>query len=239
MDVIADIADRHGLVLVEDNAHGLGATFRATSLGTIGALATLSFHETKNVHCGEGGALLINDPTLMERAEILREKGTNRSRFFRGQVDKYTWVDFGSSYLPSDILMAFLTAQLRSFNDIQNRRMHVWSRYQRELGDVASARNWQLPAVPSHLTQPAHLFWLLVADLDERTRFLSHLDTSGVHAVFHYVPLHSSPMGCRFGEIDLPVTSTAAERLVRLPLYPGLDDDDVDRVVAAVKSFPS
>jgi dTDP-4-amino-4,6-dideoxygalactose transaminase len=237
MDVISDIAQRHGLVVVEDTAHGLGAAFRGRQLGTIGALATLSFHETKNVHCGEGGALVINDSTFLERAEFLREKGTNRSRFFRGQVDKYTWIDVGSSYLPSDILMAFLTAQLRSFASIQQRRMHVWERYRRELSDGAVQRGWQLPSLPPHVTHPAHLFWLQVSDLDERHRLLSHLNTKGVHAVFHYVPLHSSPMGLRFGEVDLPITSSTGERLIRLPLYPDLADGDVDRVVDAVTSF--
>ena len=237
MDVISDIADRHGLVVIEDNAHGLGAKFRDRQLGTIGSLATLSFHETKNVHCGEGGALLVNDSTLLERAEVLREKGTNRSRFFRGRVDKYTWIDLGSSYLPSDLLMAFLTAQLRSFASIQTRRMHVWARYQDELDELAAHCGWQLPFVPAHRSHPAHLFWLQVSDLDERQRLLAHLQADGVHAVFHYVPLHSSPMGRRFGDIELPITSSTSERLVRLPLYPDLTDGDIDRVVAAVTSF--
>ena len=237
MDVISEIAQRHGLVVIEDNAHGLGGQFRGRQLGTIGSLATLSFHETKNVHCGEGGALLVNDSTFLERAEALREKGTNRSRYFRGQVDKYTWIDLGSSYLPSEILTAFLTAQLRSFDAIQQRRMHVWTRYRSELSEWAIQRGWPLPSPPPHVQHPAHLFWLQVGDLDERQRFLDHLKANGVHAVFHYVPLHSSPKGREYGDVDLPITTSTGERLVRLPLYPDLCDGDVDRVVAAVRSF--
>ena len=239
MDVISDIALRHGLEIVEDNAHGLGARFRERPLGTIGSLATLSFHETKNVHCGEGGALLVNDASYVERAEVLREKGTNRSRYFRGEVDKYTWIDHGSSYLPSEVLAAFLTAQLQSFDVIQERRMHVWTRYHRELSEVVDRRGWKLPWLPAHITHPAHLFWLEVGDLDERQRLLEHLRTDGVHAVFHYVPLHNSPMGRQFGEVDLPNTVSTSERLIRLPLYPDLSDGDVDRVVASLTSFRS
>ena len=239
MDAISDIALRHGLEIVEDNAHGLGARFRGRPLGTIGSLATLSFHETKNVHCGEGGALLVNDVKYVERAEILREKGTNRSKFFRGEVDKYTWIDHGSSYLPSEVLAAFLTAQLRSFDEIQRRRMHVWRRYQDELSAHATCLGWKLPFLPSHVTHPAHLFWLEVRDLNERQRLLAHLRARGVHAVFHYVPLHSSPMGRQFGDVDLPNSLSTSERLLRLPLYPDLSDGDVDRVVAAVISFQS
>ena len=239
MDVISDIALRHGLEIVEDNAHGLGARFRERPLGTIGSLATLSFHETKNVHCGEGGALLVNDASYVERAEVLREKGTNRSRYFRGEVDKYTWIDQGSSYLPSEVLAAFLTAQLQSFDVIQERRMHVWTRYQSELSALADRRGWKLPWLPAHITHPAHLFWLEVGDLDERQRLLEHLRTDGVHAVFHYVPLHNSPMGRQFGEAELPNTVSTSERLIRLPLYPDLSDGDVDRVVASLTSFRS
>ena len=239
MDAISAIAEQHGLVIIEDNAHGLGATYRGRELGTIGSLATLSFHETKNVHCGEGGALLVNDSSFLERAEVLREKGTNRSRFFRGQVDKYTWIDVGSSYLPSEILMAFLTAQLRSFASIQQRRMHIWARYHAELSAHAATYGWQLPSIPPHVTHPAHLFWLQVRDLGERQRLLSHLDANGVHAVFHYVPLHNSPQGRRFGEVELPITSSTSDRLIRLPLYPDLDDHDVDRIVTSVISFES
>jgi dTDP-4-amino-4,6-dideoxygalactose transaminase len=237
MDAISDIAQRHGLVVIEDNAHGLGAEFRGRQLGTIGALATLSFHETKNVHCGEGGALLVNDATFLERAEVLREKGTNRSRFFRGQVDKYTWIDMGSSYLPSEILSAFLTAQLQSFDQIQQRRMYVWMRYWRELSDSAAQHGWQLPCSPPHVQHPAHLFWLLVRDADERQRLLAHLDANGIHAVFHYVPLHSSPKGRQYCDVELPITSSTGERLVRLPVYPDLGEVGVDRVVDSVKSF--
>jgi dTDP-4-amino-4,6-dideoxygalactose transaminase len=237
MDVISDVALRHGLAVVEDNAHGLGAQYRGRQLGTIGAFATLSFHETKNVHCGEGGALLINEVAYVERAEVLREKGTNRSRFFRGEVDKYTWIDQGSSYLPSEVLAAFLTAQLRTFDLIQQRRMHVWTRYQDELTALAVGNNWKLPTVPPHVRHPAHLFWLEVRDLEQRQRLLAHLRTAGIHAVFHYVPLHTSPMGRQFGDVELPNTVSTSDRLIRLPLYPDLSNGDVDRVVASLMAF--
>jgi dTDP-4-amino-4,6-dideoxygalactose transaminase len=239
MDAISDIALRHDLVVIEDNAHGLGAQYRGRQLGTIGALATLSFHETKNVHCGEGGALLVNDPSYVARTEVLREKGTNRSRFFRGEVDKYTWIDQGSSYLPSEVLAAFLTAQLRSFDLIQQKRMHIWERYEHELREFASHRDWILPYVPPHVTHPAHLFWMELRGLEERQRLLAHMRAQGIHAVFHYVPLHSSPMGRQFGDVALPNSESTSERLIRLPLFPDLTEADVDRVVASVLSFPS
>ena len=239
MDVILEMAARHGVAVIEDNAHGLGATYRDRPLGSMGALSTLSFHETKNVHCGEGGALLVSEPSYMERAEILREKGTNRSRFFRGQVDKYSWVDIGSSYLPSELLAAFLTAQLEQFAFIQAERMKIWSTYAASLGTWADEQGFCLPNPPAYTKHPAHLFWLLAPDLDCRGRFIQHLAAKSIQAVFHYVPLHTSAMGENFGRIELPVTDYVSDRLVRLPLYAGLRPDDLGRVVDAVLRFTS
>jgi dTDP-4-amino-4,6-dideoxygalactose transaminase len=239
MDEITRIGAARGIPVIEDDAHGFGATYRGRPLGSFGALATLSFHETKNIHCGEGGALLINDPQMDDRAEILREKGTNRSRFFRGQVDKYTWIDIGSSYLPSDLLAAFLCAQLDEFDDIQARRLTIWDRYRAELAEWAGANGFTMQTVPPHCHHPAHLFALLAPDLAMRTRFIEHMSDSGVHVVFHYVPLHSAPKGVDLtGDVgELPVTDQVSERLVRLPLYPGLTAPDVDAVVAAARRF--
>jgi len=237
MDEIVAVAQRHSLPVIEDNAHGFGGTYRGTPLGSIGALATLSFHETKNIQCGEGGALLINDESLLESAEIAREKGTNRSRFFRGQVDKYTWVSLGSSYLPSDLLAAYLSTQLDEFDSIQARRMHVWQRYRSELADWAAGRGFGFQVCPEDRKHPAHLFALLAPDLATRQAFITHLAEAGIKAVFHYVPLHSAPMGLTFGDRHLPVTDDISDRLVRLPLFPTLDDADVDRIVAVVTAF--
>jgi len=237
MDEIAEIAARHGLVVIEDNAHGFGGTYRGRALGTLGALATLSFHETKNIQCGEGGALLINEPEMFEPAEIAREKGTNRSRFFRGQVDKYTWVSLGSSYLPSDLLAAYLTTQLEEFDAIQKQRMLIWQRYRDDLQAWAASAGFGFQACPDDREHPAHLFALIAPDLETRQRFIAHLGDAAIKAVFHYVPLHSSPRGAAFGERHLPVTDTISDRLVRLPLFPMLDDSMVDRIVDAVQEF--
>jgi dTDP-4-amino-4,6-dideoxygalactose transaminase len=237
MDEIMEIGMRHGIPVIEDNAHGLGGTYRGAKLGSIGDLATLSFHETKNIQCGEGGALLINDEKFLEAAEITREKGTNRSRFFRGQVDKYTWVSLGSSYLPSELLAAYLTTQLEEFDEIQNRRMLIWQRYLAGLRDWATANGFSFQRCPSDREHPAHLFALVAPDLQTRQRFIAHLGNEGVKAVFHYVPLHDSPMGASFGERHLVATEHVSDRLVRLPLYPGLEDSDVEQVLAAVRSF--
>lgn len=239
MDEILRMAADKNIPVVEDNAHGLFGTYRGRPLGTIGRLATLSFHETKNLTCGEGGALLVNDAELLPRAEILREKGTNRSRFFRGQVDKYTWMDVGSSYLPSDMLAAFLYGQLEVREKIQNRRQTIWRRYAVELADWAASRGACLPHVPEHCVQPGHLFFLLLPDLEIRQRLVRHLDARGIHAVFHYLPLHLSEMGRRFGGSrgDCPVTEEVSDRLLRLPLYYGLSDDDQTRVLDAVREF--
>jgi dTDP-4-amino-4,6-dideoxygalactose transaminase len=233
MDAIGKIAERHGLAVIEDNAHGLGGTYKGDPLGSLGALAAQSFHATKNISCGEGGALLVNDERLGERAEILREKGTDRSRFFRGQVDKYRWMDVGSSFLPSDVLAAGLTAQLEVFDEIQRRRQRVWAAY-----DDAFA-GWGM-AVPPGREHPAHLYYLLMPDLHGRQSLLRHLADHGVQATFHYQPLHSAPAGQRFGRTGpggCPVTEDVADRLVRLPLYAGLSADDVAVVIAAVRSF--
>jgi dTDP-4-amino-4,6-dideoxygalactose transaminase len=237
MDEIMSVAQQHGIPVIEDNAHGFGGTYRGTTLGSIGALATLSFHETKNIQCGEGGALLVNDERWYEQAEIIREKGTNRSRFFRGQVDKYTWVELGSSYLPSDLLAAYLSTQLDELDDIQARRMHVWTRYRNELKEWAERAGFGFQTCPDDRTHPAHLFALLAPDLATRHRFITEVAEAGVKSVFHYVPLHSAPVGRQYGERHLPVTDDISDRLVRLPLFPELDDPLIDRVLDAVTSF--
>jgi len=239
LEPILALAKERGLTVVEDNAHGLFARYRGRQLGTFGALATQSFHETKNLTCGEGGALLINDPRFVERAEILREKGTNRSRFFRGQVDKYTWVDVGSSYLPSEILAAFLLAQLESRATIQAARARIWQRYEAELAAWARANGVGLPHVPAHCEQPYHMFYLMLPSLEARTRLIEHLKARGILAVFHYQPLHLSEMGRRFGgEVgQCPVTEDIADRLLRLPLFHGLTEADQGDVIATVQAF--
>jgi dTDP-4-amino-4,6-dideoxygalactose transaminase len=239
MDAILEVAGRHGLAVVEDNAHGLFGRFQGRPLGGIGALATLSFHETKNFSCGEGGAILINDPELVGRAEIIREKGTDRSRFFRGQVDKYTWVDIGSSYLPSDLLAAVLYGQLESRQVIQESRRRIWEGYLAELGDWASARGIRLPVVPPGSEHTYHLFYLLLPDEPTRAALIQHLRARGILAVFHYLPLHLSPMGRRFGGQpgDCPVAERASDRLLRLPLYNTLTETERGEVVAALQAF--
>ena len=233
------IARRHGLPVIEDNAHGLFGRYQGRPLGIVGAISTLSFHETKNLTCGEGGALVINDPALVERAEILREKGTNRSRFFRGQVDKYTWVDVGSSYLPSELLAAYLLAQLEARDAIQARRQAIWGRYDVALAAWADGAAARLPIVPAHCDQPAHLFYLLMPSLAARQGLIAHLRARQILAVFHYQPLHLSEQGIRFGGQpgQCPVTEDVADRLVRLPLHYHLSAADQDRVIAAVTSF--
>jgi dTDP-4-amino-4,6-dideoxygalactose transaminase len=238
MDAIVEIARRRDLVLIEDNAHGLFATYRGKQLGTFGALATQSFHETKNFTCGEGGALVVNDPRYMERAEILREKGTNRARFFRGAVDKYTWVDLGSSYVPSDLLAAFLLAQLEHRESIQHTRKQIWTRYHEGLRDWGEAHGIQLPHVPHDREQSYHMFYMLLPTLAERTRFLGDLQRSGVNAVFHYTPLHRSEAAARLGARgDCPVTESVSDRLVRLPFYNSLGLEDQTTVIEAVRDF--
>jgi dTDP-4-amino-4,6-dideoxygalactose transaminase len=239
MDTILAVAGRHGLEVVEDNAHGLFGTYRGRPLGSFGGLAAQSFHETKNISCGEGGALVVNDERYAERAEILREKGTNRSRMFRGLVDKYTWVDVGSSALPSDILAAFLYAQLEARAGIQVRRRRIWECYARELPGWADAHGIGLPSVPEHCEQPYHLFYLVTASLDQRTRLIAHLKRRGILAVFHYLPLHLSEMGQRLGgkHGDCPVTEDLSDRVVRLPFYNDLGEDEQAYVVDSLHAF--
>ena len=241
MDEILRIAARHGIVVVEDNAHGLFGHYRSRPLGSFGSMSALSFHETKNLTCGEGGALLLNDEALMDRAEIIREKGTNRSRFFRGEVDRYTWVDIGSSYLPSDLLGAYLWAQLEAADAIQRRRHEIWASYARDLDAWACAAGVRLPIVPAHCTHPAHIFYLLMPSLDRRTAFIRHLRAHQILAPFHYLPLHLSDVGRAYGgaEEQCPVTEDVADRLVRLPLFYQLSDKDQTRVVEAIQEFPA
>lgn len=239
MDTIMEIAEHHGVAVVEDNAHGLFGKYRGRYLGTFGCLATQSFHETKNFTCGEGGALLINDPKYVERAEIIREKGTNRSRFFRGQVDKYTWVDIGSSYLPSDILAAFLYAQLEAREKIQARRRRIWEYYRQNLQAWAQRHGVRLPVVPAHCEQPYHMFYLLLPSLEQRQHLIETLKERGISTVFHYLPLHLSEMGQRFGgkKGDCPVTEDISERLLRLPFHNQLGEGDQVYVVRAICSI--
>ena len=239
MDAIMAIASRHAIPVIEDNAHGLLGAYRDRPLGSFGALTALSFHETKNFTCGEGGALMINDARYVERAEILREKGTDRSRFFRGQVDKYGWMDIGSSYLPSDLLAAFLLAQLESRDRIQAHRKRVWETYRSELEGWARANDIGLPHVPDECRQSYHLFYLVMPSLDARQAFIAHLRERGVGAVFHYLPLHLSPMGRRFGGRpgDCPVTEEVSDRLVRLPLYNDLSPETQAEVIADIEAF--
>jgi dTDP-4-amino-4,6-dideoxygalactose transaminase len=237
MDAIMQVARQHNLPVIEDNAHGLFARYKGKYLGTFGCLATQSFHETKNFSCGEGGALLINDPKYIERAEIIREKGTNRSRFFRGQVDKYTWVDLGSSYLPSEILAAFLYAQLEARELIQRKRKNIWENYFTNLKNWAEEFGVQVPYVPPDREQAYHMFYLLMPSLEQRDAMIAHLNSREVNSVFHYLPLHLSPMGNRFGgkEGDCPVTESVSARLLRLPFYNDLTEADQHRVIEAIK----
>lgn len=235
MDAIVDLARTAGVAVVEDNAHGLFGRYKGRSLGSFGALATLSFHETKNVSCGEGGALLVNDPSLVERAEVIREKGTDRSRFFRGEVDRYTWRDVGSSYVLSDILAAVLWVQLGARRQIQDRRRAIWRAYERGLRSWASERNVGLPVVPPYCEQPYHLFYLLLPSQELRDRLIAHLRGRGIMAVFHYQPLHASEMGSRTArQTECPVTEDISGRLVRLPLYAGLTDEEQQKVIDAI-----
>jgi dTDP-4-amino-4,6-dideoxygalactose transaminase len=237
MDPILEVAGRYGVPVVEDNAHGLFGRYRGRPLGSFGSLATLSFHETKNVSCGEGGALLVNDLSLVTRAEILREKGTNRSAFLRGQVDKYTWVDIGSSFLPSDLLAAVLYAQLEALTAIQQRRLEVWRRYAEGLAGWAREYGVRLPYVPGHCEHAAHMFYVLLP-AGERDRFIDHLRACGVQSVFHYVPLHASPMAARWPPRAVcPVTEDVSDRLARLPFYTALDAATQDRVIDAVTRY--
>ncbi len=239
MDRILEIAARHGVAVVEDNAHAILAKYKGRLLGTFGCMATQSFHETKNFTCGEGGALFLNEAGLIERAEIIREKGTNRSRFFRGQVDKYTWVDKGSSYLPSDILAAFLCAQFEIRVAIQAARKRVWDYYAEGLRSWAERHGVLLPFVPSHCEQNYHMFYLILPSLEARQRFIAHMAALDISTVFHYLPLHRSPAGqqCAARATDCPVTDWASDRLVRLPMFNDLTEAELERIVAGIRSF--
>ena len=230
------LAEEFGLVLIEDNAHGLGGQSEGKTLGTFGAMSTLSFHETKNITCGEGGALVISDPTYVERAEILREKGTDRSRFFRGQVDKYTWHDIGSSWVMSDILAGLLVGQLENFPILQKKRADIASRYRQELEEWATSNSVSLG--PSQ-ENTSHLFYLLLNNESERNDFIEHMKRQGVMVAFHYVPLHLSPAGKKYQNPDvlLPVSEDVAGRLVRLPLFPGVTDEELNRIIEGATAF--
>ena len=239
MDTIMSIAKKYNLFVVEDAAQGVMSTYKGKALGTIGDFGCYSFHETKNYSMGEGGAILINRPEYIEKAEILREKGTNRSKFFRGQVDKYTWVDFGDSYLPSELNAAYLWAQLEVADRINDSRMLCWALYHELLTPLAQEGKLELPVVPEGCVHNAHMYYVKLRDLGERGRFISYLKEHGVGSVFHYIPLHSAPAGLRFGRFagEDEYTTKESERLARLPMYYGLREEDVREVVRAVKGF--
>jgi dTDP-4-amino-4,6-dideoxygalactose transaminase len=239
MDTILNIAQHHNIPLVEDNAHGLLGKYKGQALGTFGCMATLSFHETKNLTCGEGGALLINEPAYIDRAEIILEKGTDRRRFFRGQIDKYSWIDLGSSYLPSDILAAFLYAQLENWNQIQVKRKKIWEYYYESLQDWAQEHGVRLPIVPDHCEQPYHMFYFLMPSLQQRQALIDHLQERNIYSVFHYLPLHLSKMGQTFGgrKGDCPVTEKVSEGLLRLPFYNELTREEQNYVIDSIKEF--
>lgn len=239
MGKIIKIARGHGIAVVEDNAHGIFGRYRGKPLGSFGEMATLSFHETKNFSCGEGGALLINEPGLIERAEIIREKGTNRSQMFRGEVNKYTWLDLGSSYIPSDILASFLFAQLEKKDKIQGARKKTWNYYYDNLKDWAVQGDVRLPHIPADREQAYHLFYLILPSLELRQKLINHLRERNIYSVFHYLPLHLSPMGERFGGMaaDCPVTEDISDRLLRLPFFNDIKESELERVVEAIKCF--
>ena len=239
MDTIMDIAKRHNLLVIEDAAQGVMSSYKGKALGTIGDYGCFSFHETKNYSMGEGGALLIQNPDMIEAAEIIREKGTNRSKFFRGQIDKYTWVNYGSSYLPSDMNAAYLYAQLEKADEINDARLHVWNRYYEGLEGLAEEGKITLPVVPEGCEHNAHMFYIKARDLEERTALISFLKENGILSVFHYIPLHSAPAGQKFGRFhgEDEYTTKESERLCRLPMYYGLSDEQVDYIISKVKAF--
>ena len=239
MDTIVDIARRHDLKVVEDAAQGVMSTYKGKALGTMGDFGCFSFHETKNYSMGEGGALLINDPQYNEAAEILREKGTNRSKFFRGQVDKYTWVDFGDSYLPSDLNAAYLWAQLEIADQMNENRLKSWNTYNDAFRGLQTAGKVQLPVIPEGCVHNAHMFYLKTRDIDERTALIAWLKQKEIQAVFHYVPLHSAPAGIKFGRFagEDQYTTKESDRLVRMPLYYGLTEEECGKVIEGVLGF--
>ena len=239
MDTIMDIAARHGLLVIEDAAQGILATYKGKALGAIGDFGCYSFHETKNYSMGEGGALLIRDGKYVEDAEIIREKGTNRSKFYRGQIDKYTWVNYGSSYLPSDMNAAYLYAQLEQADEINQARLACWNRYYERLTPLKEAGKLELPVVPEGCVHNAHMFYVKVKDITERTAFISFLAENGVHSVFHYIPLHTAPAGQKFGRFhgEDRYTTAESERLARLPMYYGLSLEQVDYICDVIYRF--
>ena len=239
MDKILQIAHENNIVVIEDNAHGLYGRYKNKMLGTIGHLATLSFHETKSLSCGEGGALIINDDQYLERAEIIREKGTDRSKFFRGQVDKYSWVDKGSSYVISDVLAALLLSQLETSEIIQRKRMESWNYYNDILSTAFSSRKISPPVIPDYCEQSYHMYYLMLQNNTERNNLILHLKNNNIAAVFHYLPLHSSSMGSELGYTPecCPVTTSISERIIRLPFYTGIEKQQIDRVVDSINNF--
>ena len=239
MDKIMEIAKKYNLVVVEDAAQGIMSTYKGKALGTIGDFGCFSFHETKNFSMGEGGALLIRDEKDIENAEIIREKGTNRAKFFRGQIDKYTWVEKGSSYLPSEMNAAYLYAQLELAEEITADRMATWERYNNGFKELADAGKVELPYIPEDCTHNAHMFYLKCKDLEERTALISYLKENDILAVFHYVPLHTAPAGLKYGRFhgEDKYTTKESERLVRLPLYYGLEPEKTDYIIEKVKEF--
>lgn len=239
MDTIMDIAKRNGLMVIEDAAQGVMSTYKGKALGTIGDFGCYSFHETKNYSMGEGGALVINNPAYNEKAEVLREKGTNRSKFFRGQVDKYTWVDFGDSYLPSELNAAYLWAQLLKADEINENRLATWNTYNEAFQSLKDDGKVELPTIPDECKHNAHMYYLKCKDLQERTAFIQFMKDHGVLTVFHYVPLHSAPAGYKYGRFDGQdeYTTKESERLVRLPLYYNITEHDLQTVIHAVKEF--
>lgn len=239
MDMIMDIANRHNLYVIEDAAQGVSSTYKGQALGTIGDYGCFSFHETKNYSMGEGGALLIKDPKNVLKAEIIREKGTNRSQFFRGEIDKYTWMEAGSSYLPSELNAAYLWAQFESVNDIYENRMNSWKLYYELLKELAVEGTIELPFVPKECVHNAHMFYIKTKDLEERSRLISYLKEHDISAVFHYIPLHSAPAGKKYGVFygEDKYTTCESERLLRLPLYYGIEKEKIERVVEAIYNF--
>jgi dTDP-4-amino-4,6-dideoxygalactose transaminase len=239
MDTILTIARKHSLIVIEDAAQGIGARYKNKPLGVIGDMGCYSFHETKNISCGEGGALLIQDEKLFERAEIIREKGTNRSKFWRGQVDKYIWVDIGSSYLPSEFNAAYLYAQLQNIDNINNNRLKAWNYYYEGLKQLEGKGCIDLPCIPENCEHNAHMFYIKVKDIEERSRLIEFLKTKNIWAVFHYIPLHTSPAGKQFGRfhgIDI-WTTKESERLLRLPMYYGMDVSDIDSIITNIVEY--
>lgn len=239
MDTIMDIAKYHNLIVIEDAAQGIMSSYKGKALGTFGNFGALSFHETKNVICGEGGALLINNQNLMERAEIIWEKGTNRSQFFRGQVDKYTWVDIGSSFLPSEINGAFLFAQLQQAQIITQKRLEIWHQYHQAFTELESQEKIRLPFIPKNCQHNAHMYYIVLPDLETRTNLINHLKNDNIYSVFHYIPLHSSPAGIQYGRTDgnLSNTDIIGDRLLRLPLWIDMTEEMINRVITGIYEF--